>query len=273
MSENRGAGTWIHSVWLQSLDDPRTLGCLCSMLSTQSKREGRSRGGGHGWCRDQVDPIAIQGEVKVGLDKADLRQREPLGIEYWMYFGHGVKENLRWPAWGLGRWWSFTLACKQNASWFLYFHFCILDIYKYLPWDSQKSPACPLVSCSPPSSRSPYGLYLCVHTVLATCWFSGEQLFHSWESLQVGLPRAWLCYSHTWVVVFLCRVYCGFSSFCIHHWSEVWMNPVLKIQTFSKNSFSTFPFHHKHCSWVFSLSFCSLSDPLPRYHNLSCLLD
>ena len=26
-----------------------------------------------------------------------------------MYFGHGVKENLRWPAWGLGRWWSFTL--------------------------------------------------------------------------------------------------------------------------------------------------------------------
>ena len=36
----------------------------------------------------------------------------------------------------------------------------------------------------PPSSRSPYVLYLCVHTVLATCWFSGEQLSHSWESLQ-----------------------------------------------------------------------------------------
>lgn len=57
------------------------------------------------WYRDQVDPIAIQGEVKVGLDKADLRQREPVGIEHWMHFGHGVKENLRWLAWGLGRWW------------------------------------------------------------------------------------------------------------------------------------------------------------------------
>ena len=29
-----------------------------------------------------MDPTAIQGEVKVGLDKADLRQREPVGIEH-----------------------------------------------------------------------------------------------------------------------------------------------------------------------------------------------
>lgn len=33
-----------------------------------------------------MDPTAIQGVVKVGLDKADLRQREPVGTEHWGHF-------------------------------------------------------------------------------------------------------------------------------------------------------------------------------------------
>lgn len=78
--------------------------------------------------------------------------------------------------------------------WLLAFHFCILDIFKSLSWDFQKSPTCPLVAASPSS-----GSHFQCNLVFSACFHNVSSTFTPVtgagfppDGSSVGLPRIWL---------------------------------------------------------------------------------